>query len=136
MLKVKWDRVIYCDILNTGVIVRWIDLANGTMFRITAFFSDTLKGHPREGLYIGIDRIGSYLFPISDHYKTGYVAEKLNIPDADAAPLADWMNAQMKNDVPQQGVYKKSYILDIEPVVYAGERPYLPLCAVIIDEEK
>lgn len=135
MLKVKWEKVIHADILNVKYVCRWIDLGNGTMFRIVSFFTDTLKGDPRDGLFVAIERVGAFLFPLSDHYKTGYVSEKLFLPPSDAAAIADWMNAQLKNDVPQQGIYTKSYIEDIEPVIYAGERPYLPLCPVIISEE-
>lgn len=135
MLKVKWKKVIYADILNVKYVCRWIDLCNGTMFRIVSFFTDTLKGDPRGGFFVAIERVGAYLFPISDHYKTDYVSEKLCVPPADAASIADWMNAQLCNDVLQQGNYKKSYLDAIEPVIYAGERAYLPLVPEIISEE-
>lgn len=135
MLKVEWKRELYSDILNTKYVCRWINLCNGTMFRIVSFITDTIKGDPRAGLFVAIERVGSYLFPISNHYKAEYVSEKLFVPMADAAPLADWMNAQLKNDVPQQGNYKKRYLEENEPVIYAGERAYLPLCPEIVSEE-
>ena len=78
---------------------------------------------------------GSYLFPISDSYNWEYVSRKLQVPESDARPLADWMNAQLKNDVPQQGEYRKDYLEENEPVIYAGERAYLPLCPEIVSEE-
>lgn len=136
MIKVKWPKVLYYNNLDQPPLIEWIDLGNGTMFRIFAFFSHGGRKRPRRGLVIGIERVGSFFFNIDSEYKKmawEYVSEKLRIPEADARSLADWINAQLDFDVPQQGHYVKEYITEVEPYGLIGERPLMPLIPEIIN---
>jgi hypothetical protein len=133
-LIVKWPKVLYFNSLNDKPICRWIDLCNGTLFRIIAFFTYPFYNHPKDGLYVGIERCGSFLFGISNKFSADYVFEKLNIPESDAAAIADWMNAQLEFNVRQQGHYEKQYILNSEPYGLIGEKFSMPLIPEVINE--
>jgi hypothetical protein len=104
------------------------------MFRIGAFFTSPYHEMPRLGLFIGIERVGSYLFPINYPIGYAYVSEKLFVPESDARALADWINTQMGHKTEQQGIYNKDYIMDIELISYAGEIPLLPLYPKIVGD--
>jgi len=132
-LQVKWPKIIDCKYLDKPPLIAWINLGNATMFRIIAFFSYGGRLHPREGLFIGIERVGCYFFNISPEISAGYVSEKLGIPSSDAAALADWMNAQLLNNCEQQGEYDRDFILNNELCFYAGERVSAPLVPEIIE---
>lgn len=136
-LQVKWDTVISLSEIFPRPICRWINLGNGTMFRIAAFFtSPTFEDMPRFGLFVAIEKVGSYLFPITSPVGFQYVSEKLFIPDSDAKAMADWINTQTGNKFPQQGEYNRDYIRTIEEVNYAGEIPSYPLTPLIIGESE
>jgi hypothetical protein len=134
-LKVKWDQIIKYSDLKSTPICRWIDLCNATMFRISAFFTYHHLDMPRDGLFVSIERVGAFLFPIDkalDHY---YVSAKLYVPEPDARAIADWINAQLGYDHPQQGHYNKEMLEAVDYVIYAGEKALLPLVPIIIDDK-
>ena len=134
-IKVEWDKILDWKDISKPPIIRWIDLGNATMFRITAFFAHSFHdGNPREGLYIGIERVGSFLFDLKLPKSTKYVAEKLNLPESDAAAIADWINAQLGYDLEQFGEYNEDYINEVEPYGLIGERFYMPLVPRIIKD--
>jgi len=91
----EWERKIYEGMIFVG----WIDLCNGTMFRLTSF-----KSHvPFNSLFVALEGRGNYYFSFNSQEKhPNYIAEKLSIPMADAKPLADWINIQM-------GTFEKLY---------------------------
>ena len=87
-LKIEWESIF--DTSKT--FIGWIDLCNGTMFRLTAFPSLV----PKPSLFVALEGRGNYYFSQNGSIKhPNYVAEKLSIPVADAEPLADWINRQM-----------------------------------------
>jgi hypothetical protein len=90
---------------------------------------------PREGLFVGIERVGAFLFALNNPVNHHYVSQKLYIPESDARAIADWINAQLGFDHPQQGHYDRDMLNDIDYIVYSGERPMLPLIPTIIDKE-
>lgn len=135
-MKIKWPKVLNFEEINAYPIIRWIDLCNGTMFRITAFFSHLSKEHPISGLFIGIERKGAFLFSFYENIGFEYVEEKLNLCEADARPIADWINAQLGNEIEQYGTYQKHYIDQHESVSYIGERSSLPLIPNIVEDIK
>jgi hypothetical protein len=135
-LKVKWPKVLNYNNLDERPIVQWIDLGNATMFRIGAFFVHGGRKYPRIGLFVGIERVGSFFFRIPEQPISGaYVSEKLFLPPADANIMADWLNAQFGFvDAKQQGDYIKHYIEEVDEYHYSGENPLKPLCPIIIEE--
>ena len=134
-IKVKWCKVLDWKEEGQPPIIRWMNLGNGTMFRITAFFAHSYhEANPREGLYIGIERVGSFLFGIGKEIHPDYISEKLNLPEPDAAGIADWMNVQLGFDAKQFGIYNEDYINEIEPYGLIGERFYFPLMPRIIQD--
>jgi hypothetical protein len=127
-LKVKWSKVVFD---NGDPIIRWIDLVNGTMYRIIAFKSY----RPRHGLFVGIERKGCFLFRIGHPMVWTYIDEKLTIGnESDSRILADWINVQCDQEFPQQGSYNKKYLYDVEPYPYGGEMIEMPLAPDIIME--
>ncbi len=125
-IKVKWPRVLY------GLeepLIAWIDLGNATMFRIISFTTYS----PKPAIFIGIERIGCYLFPRDKPIAWEYICNKIPVPEADARPIADWMNAQLDFDYPQQGEYWMKYLTPSEPYPYAGEMAASPLCPEVIN---
>lgn len=125
MLKVKWPKVVRAE---DRPLVAWIDLGNGTMFRLFAFFVI----NPRAGFVVGIERVGSFFFDISNVITPFYVKEKLCMGLYDSAIIADWMNAQIGHDAPQFGQYTEKYIKEIEPYALIGEYKSMPLVPEII----
>jgi|GEM_PF-7081908 hypothetical protein len=135
MVKVKWPRIIDFNNIVHRPICRWIDLGNGTMFRITAFFTYPFYDMSRDGLLIAIERVGCFLFGLNrTEFRWDYVAEKLYLPEADARIIADWMNAQCGFDFPQQGHYVEAYIREVEPYGLIGEKHLMPLIPEILTE--
>ena len=59
-VKVKWKAVLSVD--PPVPLLRWIDLGNGTMFRIAAFFVRGGVLDPGHGIYVGIERVGGFFF--------------------------------------------------------------------------
>jgi hypothetical protein len=55
MIKVKWPKVMDRRKLDAPIL-NWIDLGNGTLFRIAAFF--TLD--PAYGIQVSIERGGAF----------------------------------------------------------------------------
>lgn len=134
MLKIKWPKVMNYDDLKMSPLVSWIDLCNGTMFRIFAFFSHGEINTPKEGLFIGIERISCFFFNLENEIHWEYVSNKLFIPEADARCLADWMNVQLGHNAKQQGTYEKKYLEETEPYGLIGERFLMPLVPEIIND--
>ena len=134
MIKVEWKKNLNHDPLSLVPICNWIDLGNGTMFRLIAFFTYTFNDMPRDGLFVGLERIGCFLFPVDKFIHWEYVSDKLFIPESDARVLADWMNVQMDHKVEQQGEYSRRYIEECDIYFIAGERPQMPIQPFIIEE--
>lgn len=136
MCRVKWPQVISPD--KVLPFIGWIDLANGTMFRMMAWFVPYCgELFPRAGLWVSLERAGSFFFAISEKpLSAAYVAEKLSLhPNGSDAPaMADWINAQFGfEDAKQQGEYRKAYILEVEPYGLMGENKIMPLVPDIIE---
>jgi len=129
-LKVKWPKIVNSYFFPQ---CHWIDLGNGTMFRIGAFYTTPNFGGPREGLFVSIEDKGSFLFAIDFAISFQYVSERLNLMEPDARNIADWINAQLEHDVNQQGIYYKSYIDGVEPYGHIGESLHWPLKPEIIE---
>ena len=108
ILKIKWKAL---PELLERPIIEWIDLCNGTMFRITAFFVKNAWYYPREGFFVGIENIGSFLFSVHTEKSWEYVHEKFRIMQPrDSMAIADWINAQCGFDSKQQGIYERCYV--------------------------
>lgn len=130
-LKVEWPKVINFD--NELPYINWINLGNGTLFRIISFLSISTK----PGLYVGIERVGCFIFTINENipFSGKYVSEKLNIGSiSDGNIIADWINAQLGCNAIQQGEYDRKYIEENEPYGLVMERPSLPCCPKIIED--
>ena len=138
MLKVKWPKVLNYYDLDQRPLISWIDLGNGTMFRIFAFFCHGGTKNPRPGLVVGIERVGSFFFHLGSFVTWTYVSEKLNLPLGDARAMADWINAQnilSDKECIQQGHYRRCYIEAVEPYLYGSENTLKPLAPEIISQE-
>jgi hypothetical protein len=114
-------------------LLNWINLGNGTLFRLSAFFTRNGGNYPRTGLFIGIERCGCFLFSLRIKVYHGYVAEKLNIAEPEARIIADWMNAQLSFVVPQQGEYDEKYIHETQPYGLGDEKFIMPIVPEIIE---
>lgn len=98
-LKVTWEKII----VNEKPIVKFINLGNGTQFKLVSFFI-----HSK--LFVALERLGAFFFDCH-RFKSGeYVSEKLNICIADANIIADWINVQLDVYDKQQGYYSLNYI--------------------------
>ena len=112
-INIEWPKRIF----GVQNFIGWIDLCNGTMYRLTAFKSDV----PKQSLFIAIESRGNYYFADNGALKhPNYVSEKLSIPDADAAPLADWINSQLAGEYEDKPHYFGSYELLQNLVEYHG----------------
>lgn len=94
--KIKWDRIIH-DHLTT---VFKMDLCNHTAFTVVSFRTPNR-------IFVAIERKGAFFFDTETLKHTYYVSQKLNLEYADAAIIADWINAQTHDDFEQQGEYSK-----------------------------
>lgn len=98
-VQVRWQKVID----RASLIVKFINLGNGTQFKLISF----LHGNK---LFVALERIGAFFFDTSRSKSAEYVSEKLNIPFADAAIMADWINAQCETAPVCLGLYNSDYI--------------------------
>jgi len=106
-IKDRWDKI---DLIkfksendSLGYLFNDISLGNGTQFKVNLIFND-------DRLILGIYNKGCYEFSHFVHYS--YLKEKLNLLDADAKNLADFINVQL--DVPsyqqlEQGIYHDEF---------------------------
>lgn len=129
-IQVKWDRLV-----DNYPIVRWIDLGNGTLFRIMAYHVQNTFNMPREGFFVAIERVGAFFFRVDSHLSTAYVSEKLFLPESDAAIMADWINTQIGKYKKQQGIYNARIINEVSHYNYSGEKIFIPLHPEIINME-
>ena len=137
-LKVKWPKVMEYYDFDQKPILNWIDLGNGTMFRIAAFFVHGFPEEPSRGLMIGIERKGCFFFKMHSElepYHWDYISEKLYLQESDARAIADWINAQIGFEAKQQGEYNENYIREVEPYGLGGENFIMPLVPEIIEDE-
>lgn len=125
-LQIKWPKVV-----SEEPLINWINLCNGTFFRMISFFSSA----PKCGLFVGIEKIGCYIFA-GETYKSGeHVGEKLNLNSMDACIIADWINAQFEvKDCRQQGKYFLNYLDKTEPYSIGAEAVQMPLIPEIISD--
>lgn len=108
MIKVKWKKIVY-----EKPVCCFINLGNGTMFRVIAFFTYNLKDVQRNSFFVGIERIGCFLFKLNQgQFYPDYVSEKLNIREQDAMAMCDWINTQCGFDFVQHGDYNINYLVD------------------------
>lgn len=127
MLKVTWPVVITeYDV----PIIEWINLCNVTMYRIIAFKTY----YPKHALFVGIEFRGAFLFSVDNDIYADYVTEKLGIGHSDAAVLADWINAQLGHEVPQQGEYYIRELVDNSSHGLLFEDKSKPLVPRILSE--
>ena len=127
-LQVKWPKVI---IEWEKPYINWIDLGNYTMFRLISFIT-TKKGI---GLYVGVERLGNYIFATDKPMAWQYVSEKLSVPESDARALADWMNVQMDFDHKQQGHYSFDVIRAVEPYGLGSEPRQMPWIPAMLNAQ-
>lgn len=134
-VKVKWPTVLYYNNLDQRPLLNWIDLGNGTMFRISAYFVHGGSSYPKAGLVVGIESRGMWFFKFpADYLGWEYISEKIGLAESDACAIADWINAQFGiEDAEQQGKYNYSYINDLEPYGLMGENKVMPLHPEIIE---
>jgi hypothetical protein len=125
-LKVKWPKIIH---QYDAPIVEWIDLCNCTMFRLISFKTCC----PRDSLFVGVELKSNFLFPVDKPIYWTYVKEKLCLYEADARPLADWINSQIGIDYVQQGIYREEMIESIETSIRTGGYMKNPLIPEIIE---
>lgn len=133
-IKVKWPKIMDYKDIDAPPLMTWINLCNGTMFRLIAFFCHGGFKYPRSGLFIGIERIGCFHFDLKNRKSAEYVSEKLGIALSDAAILADWINAQLNFEYKQEGEYYITHYLDNEPYGLSGENKVLPLVPILLEE--
>ena len=97
----RWNKI---DISVTP-LVYWLNLGNGTQYKIITF-------RVQDALFLGIERIGCFLFGDKCVKAPAYIAEKLNLDEIDANNVADWFNIQLGLNVPEFGRYDDSYCID------------------------
>jgi hypothetical protein len=98
-----WHNVV----LDEKPLIMTIDLGNATAFRLVSFY------HHRR-LFVALEHKGAFFFPSESFVHGSYVSEKLNLCEADANIMADWINCQNGYFTQQQGVYFKEYIEEEE----------------------
>lgn len=84
-----------------------IALGNMTQFRF-AILADPING----GVFVAVEGKGAYGFPFG--VMADYVEEKLDVLDADAANIADLINAQSNDPrwaMPEQGRYESAFCM-------------------------
>lgn len=128
----RWEKL---DIQEEPVI-REIDLGNCTMFTITAFFcnpilSGAIFNIPR--FFVSIERKGSFFFNPENVKYPKYVAEKLNLFEADAAIIADWINIQLDIEAKEFGRYETTAIVVKNPE-YCAQNKKNDLIKLIFSE--
>ena len=131
-LKIAWPKSI------TSIFFpqcHWLNLGNGTIFRIGAFFTCVQINGPRNGFFVAIEDKGAFLFSEELPLDFQYVAEKLNLMESDARNMADWINAQLGFNADNQGIYTRAYIESNEPYGLIGESKQLPYVPLIIEDK-
>lgn len=79
-----------------------LNLGNGTQFSVFLMW-------PGVFYCLGIEGVGAFHFSTSVHWE--YAAEKLNLGEADARNIADFINAQLEaQDFGTQGFYDQRYL--------------------------
>lgn len=128
-LKVKWPYVLDKVLPH----IYWMNLCNGTMFRLITFKTY----NPKLGLFVGIEKKGCFIFAINQFkfFSWDYVREKLGLCEADARIIADWINCQIGIFNEQQGVYWLKELQSNEPYFLSGEQQGIPLIPEIIYEQ-
>ena len=100
--SLRWKKI---DISNTP-LVYWLNLGNGTQYKIVTFII-------QDALFLGIERIGCFLFNKENEKFPSYVAEKLNLdPTSDARNMADWLNIQLGFKTQEFGFYHDNFCVD------------------------
>jgi hypothetical protein len=95
----RWEKI---DISNTPSVY-WLNLGNGTQYKIITFII-------RDALFLGVERIGCFLFCKENEKFPAYVAEKLNLnPDCEARNMADWLNIQLGFKTQEFGFYYDNF---------------------------
>jgi hypothetical protein len=97
----RWNKI---DIGETSTIC-WLNLGNGTCYKIVTAFTNYR-------FFLGIERIGCFLFTTENVKYPSYIAEKLNLNEkSDACNVADWVNTQLGiKDAPEFGCYDLCYM--------------------------
>ena len=90
----RWDRYVTRDF----PIYKDLSLGNMTQYKVGAFYVSVSR------LFVGIENRGAYTFEAEVHWQ--YAMEKLRLLEPDARNVADWINAQLGHDVPEQGSYE------------------------------
>lgn len=100
--SLRWKKI---DILNTPSVY-WLNLGNGTQFKIVTFII-------QDALFLGVERIGCFLFSKENEKFPLYVAEKLNLDsNSDARNMTDWMNTQFGFKTQEFGYYYDNFCVD------------------------
>ena len=98
----RWKKI---DISNRPSVYR-LNLGNATEFKIITFLI-------QDALFLGIERIGCFLFNKENEKFPLYVAEKLNLdPNSDARNMADWLNIQFGFKTQEFGFYHDNFCVD------------------------
>jgi len=98
----RWKKI---DISNTPSVY-WLNLGNFTQYKIVTFII-------QDALFLGIERIGCFLFNKENKKFPEYVAEKLNLdPASDARNMADWLNVQCGLKTQEFGFYDDNFCVD------------------------
>ena len=100
--SLRWKKI---DISNNP-LVYWLNLGNGTQYKIVTFII-------QDALFLGIERIGCFLFNKENEKFPSYVAEKLNLDqNSDAGNIADWLNIQFGFKTQEFGFYHDNFCVD------------------------
>ena len=100
--SLRWKKI---DISNTPSVY-WLNLGNCTQYKIVTFII-------QDALFLGIERIGCFLFNKENEKFPSYVAEKLNLdPNSDARNMADWLNIQLGFKTQEFGFYHDNFCVD------------------------
>lgn len=125
LVQAQWPK------LNlTEPFLNWVNLLNHTMFRVMIFKTNGFPYHARAGMFVAIERCGSFFFNTHSILSGAYVGEKLGIPISDANIIADLLNAQIFDKFKQQGEYDPAQIMD-EGYQYSDEYRIMPLHPII-----
>lgn len=117
-IKVQWPLIVT---EYDKPYMNYIDLGNYTMFRMAIF--KTM--FPRNGMFVAIEDRGSFFFGVNKALHENYVSEKLLL-SGDSAQVADFLNAQLQIEHPQQGHYYEGVINNVEPYGKIWEYKVMP----------
>ena len=100
--SLRWKKI---DISKTPSVY-WLNLGNSTQYKIVTFMI-------QDALFLGVERIGCFLFNKENEKFPSYVAEKLNLdPNSDARNIADWLNIQFGFKTQEFGFYYDNFCVD------------------------